>query len=221
MRLLIMGPPGAGKGTQATLIKKAYNIPHISTGEMFREAIENNTPLGAKAKAFMEEGLLVTDDITNGIVKDRLLQNDCNKGFLLDGYPRTIVQAEFLRETLNEMNTELDSVINLEISKNVLVDRIVGRRVCTNCGATYHIKTKPAKVEGICDVCGSKLVQRDDDTETTFVRRLDVYIKNTEPLLEYYREKGILININGTGEIDTIQKDIKTTLGGLNDNIKK
>jgi adenylate kinase len=221
MRLLIMGPPGAGKGTQATLIKKAYNIPHISTGDMFREAIENNTPLGAKAKAFMDEGLLVTDDITNGIVKERLLHEDCNIGFLLDGYPRTIVQAEFLRETLNGMKTELNAVLNLEISKDILVDRIVGRRVCTNCGASYHIKTKPSKVEGICDVCGSKLVQRDDDTETTFVRRLDVYIKNTEPLLEYYQEKGILININGTGDIDTIQNDIKNALGGLNDNIKK
>ena len=216
-----MGPPGAGKGTQAALIKNAYMIPHISTGEMFREAIENNTPIGVKAKAFMDKGLLVPDDITIGIVRERLSQKDCNDGFLLDGFPRTTVQAEFLEKTLKDLNIKLNAVINLEISQDVLVDRIVGRRVCTNCGANYHIKTKPPKKEGICDECGSKLIHRDDDTEATFVNRLNVYNKNTQPLLEYYAQKDLLININGNGEMYNVFNRIKVALGGMNDKLKK
>lgn len=221
MKLLIMGPPGAGKGTQAVLIKNAYKIPHISTGEMFREAIGKNTPTGMKAFAFMEKGLLVPDDITNQIVKERLSEGDCVNGFLLDGYPRTIVQAEFLDKTLDELNIKLDAVVNLKINEEILVERITGRLVCPKCGASFHIKTKPPKKEGICDVCGAALVHRDDDKESTFVNRLNVYTKNTEPLLKYYEQKDLLINVNGNGEIDNIFNEIKIALGGLNDNFKK
>lgn len=221
MKLLIMGPPGAGKGTQAVLIKDAYNIPHISTGDMFREAIGNKTPLGIKAKEFMDKGLLVPDELTNGIVKERLSKDDCKTGFLLDGFPRTISQAEFLDNTLKQLNLNIDAVVNIDIDKDILVDRITGRLVCPSCGASYHIKTKLPKKEGICDVCDTPLIRRKDDEESTFVNRLDVYIKNTKPLLEYYQNQDILINVNGSGEINNIFNRIKTALGELNDNIKK
>ena len=214
MRLVIMGPPGAGKGTQAALIKNAYNIPHISTGDMFREAISNKTALGIEAKKNIDKGMLVPDSITISLVKERLSQDDCKKGFLLDGFPRTIAQAQALDEILKELNIKLDAVINIDVDFNVLVDRIIGRRVCPKCGASFHIKNQPPKKDGICDECGATLVQRKDDTKETVVTRLDVYTNQTKPLLDYYNKQGIVKNVCGLGDIDVIFSNIKKSLGG-------
>ena len=214
MRLVIMGPPGAGKGTQAALIKEAYNIPHISTGDMFREAISNKTALGIEAKKNIDKGMLVPDSVTISLVKERLSQDDCKKGFLLDGFPRTIAQAQALDEILKELNIKLDAVINIDVDFNVLVDRIIGRRVCPKCGASFHIVNQPPKKEGICDACGSVLVQRKDDTKETVVTRLDVYTNQTKPLLDYYTNQGLIKNVCGLGDIDVIFSNIKKSLGG-------
>ncbi|MCR5422329.1 MAG: adenylate kinase [Bacilli bacterium] len=214
MRLVIMGPPGAGKGTQAALIKEAYNIPHISTGDMFREAISNKTALGIEAKKNIDKGMLVPDSVTISLVKERLSQSDCKKGFLLDGFPRTIAQAQALDEILKELNIKLDAVINIDVDFNVLVDRIIGRRVCPKCGASFHIVNQPPKKEGICDACGATLVQRKDDTKETVVTRLDVYTNQTKPLLDYYNKQGIVKNVCGLGDIDVIFSNIKKSLGG-------
>lgn len=214
MRLVIMGPPGAGKGTQAALIKETYNIPHISTGDMFREAISNKTALGIEAKKNIDKGMLVPDSVTISLVKERLSQDDCKKGFLLDGFPRTIAQAQALDEILKELNIKLDAVINIDVDFNVLVDRIIGRRVCPKCGASFHIVNQPPKKEGICDACGSVLVQRKDDTKETVVTRLDVYTNQTKPLLDYYTNQGLIKNVCGLGDIDVIFSNIKKSLGG-------
>ncbi|WP_352419140.1 adenylate kinase [Proteiniborus sp.] len=213
MRLILLGPPGAGKGTQAVNIVEKYKIPHISTGDIFRKNIKEGTDLGKKAKEYMDKGLLVPDDLVVAIVKDRLTEKDCVEGFLLDGFPRTVVQADSLDVELNGLNYELDKVINIEVSKEELIDRAVGRRVCKDCGATYHIKFNPSKVEGKCDVCGGELIQRKDDTVETVTKRIEVYLEQTQPLIDYYGKKGILINIDGKQNIDKVFQDIVISLG--------
>ena len=213
MKLLIMGRPGAGKGTQAVNIREYYNIPHISTGDMFRAAIKNKTQLGLLAKSYMDQGGLVPDDVTLGIVKERLLEDDCKKGFLLDGFPRTIAQAEALTKFLNEEGIKLDAVLDVNVPAEILVRRMVGRRVCKNCGATYHVEFSPSKVEGICDNCGNPLIQRADDTEATASNRLKVYDEQTAPLLAYYNKQNLLKTVNGDQPVDKVFEDIKNVLG--------
>jgi len=213
MKLLIMGRPGAGKGTQAVNIREYYNIPHISTGDMFRAAIKNQTKLGLEAKSYMDKGALVPDEVTIGIVKDRLLEDDCKKGFLLDGFPRTIAQAEALDAFLKENGIKLDAVLDVNVPAKILVRRMVGRRVCKTCGATYHVEFNPSKVEGVCDNCGSPLIQRADDTEDTAKNRLSVYDNQTAPLLEFYKKQNILKTVNGDQPLDKVFDDIKSVLG--------
>lgn len=221
MRLLIMGPPGAGKGTQAVLIKEEYQIPHISTGEMFREAMANHTALGVEAKKYIDNGNLVPDAVTIGIVKERLALPDCQKGFLLDGFPRTIVQAEALDKILEELNITLDAVLNIEVDNEILVERIAGRRVCPNCGAGYHLESIKPKVDNICDVCNTPLIQRKDDNRETVLNRLQVYENQTKPLLDFYKNKKLVKAVNGEGDIKDIFEKVKVILGGMNDNLKK
>ena len=213
MKLLIMGRPGAGKGTQAANIKEYYNIPHISTGDMFRAAIKNQTALGLEAKGYMEKGALVPDEVTIGIVKERLLEDDCKKGFLLDGFPRTIAQAEALDEFLKANNILLDAVLDVNVPAEILIRRMVGRRVCKTCGATFHVEFNAPKVEGICDNCGQPLIQRPDDTEETAVNRLSVYDNQTAPLLEFYKKQNILKTLNCDQPLDKVFEDIKSVLG--------
>lgn len=209
-----MGPPGAGKGTQAAFIKEYYNIPHISTGDMFREAMRNETKVGIEAKKYIDKGMLVPDSVTNALVKERLSQADCKKGFLLDGFPRNIPQAEALDQIFKDLNIKLDAVINIDVDFSVLVDRVVGRRVCPKCGASYHITNLKPKKDGICDVCGSELIQRKDDTEETIKTRLDVYSNQTKPLLDYYKKQNLVKTINGVGDVNAIFEDIKNSVGG-------
>lgn len=212
MKLLIMGRPGAGKGTQAANIKEYYNIPHISTGDMFRAAIKNQTKLGLEAKSYMDQGALVPDEVTIGIVEERLLEDDCKNGFLLDGFPRTIAQAEALDAFLAKNGVKLDAVLDVNVPAEILVRRMVGRRVCKTCGATFHVEFNAPKVEGICDNCGAKLIQRADDTEATAVNRLAVYDNNTAPLLEFYAKKNLLKTVNGDQSLDKVFEDIKKVL---------
>lgn len=213
MRLLLMGPPGAGKGTQAEMLTEKLQVPHISTGDMFRKAIKEGTELGKKAKEFMDQGKLVPDEVTVGIVKERLVELDCKNGFLLDGFPRTVAQAEALDDILDELNMELDAAVNIEVPREKLLERLTGRRICRNCGATYHVIFNPPQVEGKCDVCGGELYQRSDDTEETVANRLDVYAEQTAPLIEYYKEKGLLKNINGDQEIKEVLKEVLKEIG--------
>ncbi|NLV76486.1 MAG: adenylate kinase [Tissierellia bacterium] len=214
MRLVLLGPPGAGKGTQASAIVKKYNIPHISTGDIFRENIKQGTELGKKAKEYIDKGLLVPDDIVVSIVKDRILEEDCKNGFLLDGFPRTLNQGEALDDELSQMNLKLDKVININVEKEVLIERTIGRRICKDCGATYHIKFNPPVKEGICDNCGGKLYQRDDDTQETIEKRIEVYQKQTKPLIDYYTKKGLILNVDGTKKISEIFDEIVEALEG-------
>ena len=213
MKLLIMGRPGAGKGTQAANIKEYYNIPHISTGDMFRAAMKNGTKLGLLAKSYMEKGALVPDEVTIGIVEERLQEDDCKNGFLLDGFPRTIAQAEAFDAFLTSNNIKLDAALNVDVDASILIRRMVGRRVCKTCGATYHVEFNPSKVEGVCDNCGSPLIQRPDDTEATAVNRLETYDAQTAPLLDFYAKKNLLKTVNGDQPLDKVFDDIKAVLG--------
>lgn len=208
MKLIILGPPGAGKGTQAARICEKFDIPHISTGDIFRANIKNNTPLGQKAKEYMNKGELVPDTLTCDLVFDRIMQDDAKKGFLLDGFPRNIFQAEKLDEVLEQRNLKIDSVINIEVDDKLLIDRAVGRRVCKDCGATYHISFNKSKLENICDKCNGELYQREDDKEDTIKNRIEVYNQNTKPLIDYYNKKGNLANISGEKDIDVVFEDI-------------
>ncbi|AIE58663.1 adenylate kinase [Bacillus methanolicus] len=215
MNLVLMGLPGAGKGTQAEKIVEKYNIPHISTGDMFRAAMNEGTELGLKAKSFMDKGELVPDEVTIGIVRERLSKDDCQNGFLLDGFPRTVAQAEALEAMLASMDKKIDYVINVVVDKDILMERLTGRRICKNCGATYHLVFNPPKVEGVCDRCGGELYQRADDNSETVQNRLEVNMKQTKPLLDFYESKGYLRNINGQQDIEKVFADIDELLGGL------
>ena len=207
-----MGLPGAGKGTQAEKINEKYGIPHISTGDMFRLAIKEGTPLGKEAQTYMDEGALVPDEVTSGIVKERLAMDDCKDGYLLDGFPRTIPQAEALEEITTELNRELDHVIHVDVPEDKLLERLTGRRVCPVCGTSYHVLYNPPKVVGVCDKDGATLEQRDDDTEETVQKRLDVNIEQAKPLIDFYKNKGILITVDGDQSIDQVFADIEAKL---------
>lgn len=212
MRLVLMGPPGSGKGTQAAFISQKLGIPHISTGDMFRKAISDKTELGAKAKEYMDSGRLVPDEVTVGIVRERLQEPDCQEGFLLDGFPRTVAQAEALEEIVAGMNLEIDAVLDIQVPREELLKRLTGRRMC-KCGASYHVAFSPPLQPGICDKCGGELYQRDDDREETIINRLEVYNKQTQPLIQYYAKKGLLKNINGNQDIQEVLKEIGDSIG--------
>lgn len=209
--IILLGAPGAGKGTNAKRITKEFNIPHISTGDMFREAIKNHTKLGEEASSYMQKGLLVPDSITIGLVRERLSKDDCKNGFLLDGFPRNVSQAEALSEIGKDLNRPINYVIDINVPESVLKDRICGRRVCKVCGAPYHITNMKSKVEGVCDLCGGELIQRKDDNEEALKVRLSEYHKQTEPLIEYYSD--VLHTIDGTKNLDDLLKEIKDILG--------
>ena len=208
MHLIIMGAPGSGKGTYAKVLKDIFAVPHISTGEMFRKAIKEGSELGKLAQSLIDKGNFVPDDITNKLVKQRLAEDDCKKGFLLDGYPRNLDQAKAFTEILKELNIDLDAVINLNVEDNEIVKRIVNRRLCSNCGQGYNIITLPPKVEGVCDLCNSPLYTRADDNEETVKIRLTVYNNQTKPLVEYYEALNKIVNINSNQEIELVIKEI-------------
>ena len=212
MHLIFLGPPGAGKGTQSDLIIKKYNIPHISTGDMFRAAIKEGTEAGLLAQSYKEKGLLCPDDVTIKIVKERLSQPDCEKGYLLDGFPRTLAQAEALKEITKELNHPIQKVLNLEVDESVIIDRIVGRRICKECGQTYHIKNNPPHVEGKCDKCGGDLYIRKDDNEDAIKTRLEAYNNQTSPLIDFYKNEGVLASFNALQDINDVFKDIDEVL---------
>ena len=213
LRTILLGPPGAGKGTQAVKIVEKYGIPHISTGDIFRENIKNGTELGKKAQEYMNRGELVPDELVVEIATDRLLKDDCKEGFLLDGFPRTVFQAEKHDEFLQAHGEKLDVVIDIEVEKQELLTRLTGRRVCKKCGASYHIVNIPPKKEGICDICGGELFQRDDDTVETVENRIEVYKAQTMPLVDYYKKAGNLAEIDGSGDLDRVFADIVKALG--------
>lgn len=209
----MLGAPGAGKGTQAKRIAAKFSIPHISTGDIFRANIKNNTPLGAKAKSYMDKGELVPDELVIELIMDRFAQDDCVNGYVLDGFPRTIPQAEELDKALKSVNDNLDYAIDVEVPDDNIINRMSGRRACVNCGATYHIVHNPPKVENECDTCNGELILRDDDKPETVKNRLDVYHTQTEPLLKYYIEKGILYTVDGTQDMDTVFDSICKIVG--------
>lgn len=213
MKIIMLGAPGAGKGTQAKKIAEKYNIPHISTGDIFRANIKNGTELGKKAKTYMDQGLLVPDELVVDLVVDRVGQEDAKSGYVLDGFPRTIPQAEALDNALTAINEKVDYAINVDVPDENIINRMSGRRACVACGGTYHIEYAPTKVEGICDACGGKLVLRDDDKPETVKKRLDVYHEQTQPLIDYYNNKGILVDIDGTQEMSQVFDAIVKVLG--------
>ena len=210
-----MGPAGAGKGTMSDLILKEYDIPHISTGDMLRENVRNNTELGKEAKSYMEAGKLVPDDVINAMVEKRLQEPDCQKGYLLDGFPRTLVQAEAFEKIEKKIGKPVECVLALEVGFDTLVERITGRRICPKCGAIYHIHNKPSKVEGICDNCGSPLQQRKDDTVEQLKVRMDEYEKSTKPVIDFYAKRGVVTNIDASVDSSVVFEKVKETLSKL------
>ncbi len=204
MKIIMLGAPGAGKGTQAQMIADKYEIPHVSTGDIFRENVKNGTELGMEAKRYMDQGALVPDELTVKILLDRVAKDDCKNGYVLDGFPRTIPQAEVLDNALNEIGEKIDYAINVDVPDENIIRRMSGRRACLSCGATYHIEHVPPKKEGICDRCGKELVLRDDDKEETVKNRLDVYHKQTQPLIDFYTKKGVLKTVDGTVDMKDV-----------------
>ncbi len=212
MRLVIMGPPGAGKGTQSALISSKYGIPHVSTGDMFREILKRNDNLANRIRRYVESGELVPDELVVEMVRDRICRSDCERGFILDGFPRTIAQAEALDRMLSEAGKELNAVLYLKVSEETVVRRLSRRRVCESCGAIYHLDYNPPKRPGICDLCGGKLIQRDDDREEVVRERLRVYREQTEPLISYYGKKGLLVEVDGCKEIHQVWREVQRAL---------
>ena len=212
MKIIMLGAPGAGKGTQAKLIAEKYQVPHISTGDIFRANIKNGTELGMEAKKYMDQGLLVPDELTVKILLDRVAQEDCKNGYVLDGFPRTIPQAQVLDEALTKLNEKIDYAIDVDVPDENIVRRMSGRRACIKCGATYHIEHIPPKAEGICDTCGKELVLRDDDKEETVKNRLQVYHEQTQPLIQFYAKKGVLETVDGTKDMKDVFDAITTIL---------
>lgn len=212
MKLIMLGAPGAGKGTQAKLIADTYGLPHVSTGDIFRMNIKNGTQLGMEAKTYMDQGLLVPDELTVRILLDRVGQDDCKNGYVLDGFPRTIPQAEVLEDALTKLGDQIDFAINVEVPDENIIRRMGGRRACLSCGATYHIEHVPPKKEGICDVCGQELVLRDDDKPETVKNRLRVYQEQTQPLIDFYTKKGVLRTVDGTQDMQDVFSAIKEIL---------
>ena len=212
MKLILLGPPGAGKGTQATMLTEKFGIPQISTGDILRAAVKEGTPMGLKAKSFMDAGGLVPDEVVIGIVKERLQKPDCDTGFILDGFPRTVPQADALSYNLKDLGKERDAFVSLEFDVEALVERLTGRRTCKECGRGFHISFDPPKVDAVCDVCGGELIQRDDDKEETIRKRLDVYNEQTSPLVDYYADAGLLQALDGMQQIDVVQKQMLDAL---------
>ncbi len=211
MKIIMLGAPGAGKGTQAKMIAEKYSVPHVSTGDIFRANIKNGTELGKQAKEYMDKGQLVPDELTVKILLDRVAQDDCKNGYVLDGFPRTIPQAEVLDEALTKLSESIDYAINVDVPDENIVGRMGGRRACVKCGATYHVKYNPPKEEGVCDACGDKLILRDDDAPETVQKRLDVYHEQTQPLIDYYDKKGVLKTVDGTVDM----KDVFAAICGI------
>lgn len=214
MKIILLGAPGSGKGTQAALLMKRYSIPQISTGDMLRAAVQDQSPMGIKAKEYMDAGDLVPDEVVVGIVRERLQQDDCKQGFILDGFPRTQHQADALEQVLVELGRKLDAVISLHVDTDALVERLTGRRTCSDCGKGFHLIYEPPGADGRCSSCGGGLIQRDDDREATIRNRMQVYHQQTAPLEEYYRNSGLLVSVDGMGEISSVQKAIVAALDG-------
>jgi len=212
MKLILLGPPGAGKGTQAKMLTERFAIPQISTGDILRAAVKAGTPMGVKAKQYMDAGGLVPDQVVVGIVRDRLQEADCSVGFILDGFPRTVAQADALQSSLKEMDKVLDRVISLQVDTEALVERLTGRRTCKECGRGYHVSFDPPARQGLCDSCGANLYQRDDDREETIRKRLEVYSEQTEPLIAYYRKAGCLLELDGMQPIPSVQAQMLSLL---------
>lgn len=212
MNLIILGAPGSGKGTSATVLREKYSLAHISTGDIFRSNIKNGTPLGVEAKSYIDKGALVPDSLTVSMVEDRLSQDDCKKGYILDGFPRTLAQAEALDEMLAKNGDKIDAVLSIVVDDEIIKDRVSGRRVCEKCGASFNVKFKPTKTEGVCDLCGGKVVQRADDNEETVANRLKTYYENTKPLIDFYEKKGLIVEGDNGKDSDTCISQIEDGL---------